>query len=112
MTGSLDTGTLWVLIVVLGLGTFGLRLSFIQLFAYLEGFPAAVERALGFIPAAVLAALIFPALFPLEGGLFGTILNEHSIAGGAAAVVAWRTGNMMATIAVGMGVLWGLLFLL
>ncbi|MFB6189532.1 MAG: AzlD domain-containing protein [Halapricum sp.] len=111
MTESLDAGALWALIVVLGIGTFGLRLSFIQLYAYLDGFPPALEQALGFIPAAVLAALVFPPLFPLEGGVIGTIVNVHSVAGAAAALVAWRTENMMATIAVGMGVLWGLSFL-
>ena len=110
MTGSPDSGTLWAIIVVLGVGTFALRLSFIHLYAYLDGFPPSVEQALGFIPAAVLAALIFPALFPAQGGLAGTIVNPHSVAGAVAAGVAWRTENMMATIAVGMGVLWALSF--
>jgi branched-subunit amino acid transport protein len=107
-----DSTLVWLLIVVLGVGTFALRLSFIQLSTWLDEFPPRVEQALGFIPAAILAALIFPELFPTGGSVVGTLVNPYSIAGGIATVVAWRTRNMMATILVGMAVLWGLLFAL
>jgi branched-subunit amino acid transport protein len=35
------------------------------------------------------------------------LVTVRSVAGGVAAVVAWRTGSMTATIVVGMAVLWG-----
>lgn len=96
-----------LLVVALGLGTFAFRLSFIQLHAWLDEFPPRVERALGFIPAAVLAALVFPELFTLDGSVAGVFVDVRVLAGGLAAVTAWRTRSMLATIAVGMGVLWG-----
>lgn len=112
MTGSsLDSGVVWLVILVLGTGTFVLRLSFIQLYAWLDAFPPRLERALGFIPAAVPAALVFPALFPVGGSVVDTLVNPHAAAGGLAAVVAHRTGSMTATIAVGMGALWSVRFL-
>lgn len=35
------------------------------------------------------------------------VIDVRVLAGGLAAVVAWRTGSMLATIGVGMAVLWG-----
>lgn len=103
---------LWLLIPVLGMGVYALRLSFIHLHGVVEGFPPRLERALTFIPAAILAALITPALFPLDGSLAGIIFNARALAGTLAVGTAWRTGSMIATIAVGMGVLWTVTFLL
>lgn len=105
-----DPGSVWVLILVIGAGTFALRLSFIQLYASMEAFPPRVERALRFVPVAVLAALIAPALLSLDALLVGAVLDPHLIAGAVAFVVAWRTNSMTATIGVGMGVLWGIRF--
>lgn len=102
----LPSGAVWRLLVLLGLGTFLMRLSFIQLSAWLDEFPPRVERALRFVPPAILAAIVFPGLFP--HGL--ATPDPHTVAGGLAALVAWRTRNMMATIAVGMAVLWGIQF--
>lgn len=103
--------SLWLLIVVLGLGVYGLRLSFIHLHGIVEEFPPSIERALTFIPAAILAALIAPALFPLGGSLVETAFNARALAGVLAIAAAWRTGSMIATILVGMGVLWTVTFL-
>lgn len=107
-----DTGPLWALIVAIGVGTFALRLSFIQLYAWLDEFPPRVEAALRFVPAAVLAALIGPALLSLDGLVGGAFLDARLLAGLVAVVVAWRTDSMTATIVVGMGVLWGVQFAL
>lgn len=98
----------WLLVVVLGLGTFGLRLSFIGLHGRIDGFPPRVERALSFVPAAVLAALVLPDVVSLGG----PVVEPRLVAGALAAVVAWRTGSMLATIGVGMGTLWLVRFLL
>lgn len=102
---------IWILIPVLGLGVYALRLSFIHLHGVVESFPPRLERALTFIPAAILAALVTPALFPLDGSLAGIIFNARALAGALAVATAWRTGSMIATIAVGMGVLWTVTFL-
>lgn len=102
----------WLLVAVLGVGVYGLRLSFIHLHGVVESLPPGFERALTFIPAAILAALVTPALFTLDGSLVGTVLNARALAGALALATAWRTGSMIATIGVGMGVLWTATFLL
>jgi branched-subunit amino acid transport protein len=105
-----DPGLVWTLVAVLGVGTFLLRLSFIQLYAWLDEFPPEVERALGYIPAAILAALVLPAVVSVEAVLAGTLLTPRLLAATVAALVAWRTGSFTATILVGMGVLWAVQF--
>lgn len=108
---AIDDRLVWTIIVLLGLGTYGLRLSFIQLQGWIDEFPPWLANALEYVPAAVMAALVFPALFTLDGTVQG-VLNVRVLAGGLAAIVAWRTGNMLATIVVGMAVLWAGTFLL
>ena len=95
---------LWGLIAVVAAGTWGIRASFIALLGRVEEIPPALMRVLRLIPAAVLAALVAPALTHGTGSFdLGT---ARFAAGVAAAAVAWRTRNVVATIAVGMGVLW------
>jgi len=98
----------WVAIVVIGLATFGFRLSFIYLFGRIEDVPPRIRRT--YVPPAVLAALVVPDLVTVESTVTATLVDERLIAGVAAGVVAWKTENVFATIAVGMGVLWVLRF--
>jgi branched-subunit amino acid transport protein len=63
--------------------------------------PPRLERALRYVPAAVLAALVVPAVVAADGS--PTLLgNDRLLAGAAAALVAWRTESVLATIVVGM----------
>ena len=107
-----DSTSLWILIGTIGVGTFALRLSFIQMYAWLDEVPPQIEQALQFIPVAVLSALILPALVSFDGSFVGALVNARLFAGIVAWLVAWRTKNMMATIGVGMGVLWAAQLLL
>lgn len=100
----------WLLIVVLGLGTFLIRVSFIELFEFLEDPPEWLEDALRLIPAAVLTAIVLPQIVTLDASLAVSVAERKLFAVIVAAAVAWRTESMLATIAVGMGVLWGLTF--
>ncbi|OYR39277.1 branched-chain amino acid ABC transporter permease [Halorubrum sp. Ib24] len=109
MTGApLGTGSprVWVAILLIGIATYGFRLSFIHLFGRIDEVPARVKRPLRYVPPAVLAALVLPDLVTLRPSVAATLLDERLIAGAVAGVVAWRTENVFATIAVGMGVLW------
>jgi branched-subunit amino acid transport protein len=91
----------WIAIVAAGIGTFLLRASFLFLFERLGGVPPRLARALRYVPAAVLAALVVPALVAPDGT--ATVVgNDRLLAGAVAAVVAWRTENVLATIVVGM----------
>ncbi len=82
----MSTSTAWLVIVTIGAGTLGLR----------------------FVPAAVLAALVVPALVYADGALALSFSNTRLVAGVLAAVVAWTTRSVLWTIGSGMAALWTL----
>jgi branched-subunit amino acid transport protein len=69
--------------------------------------PPAVLEALKFIPPAVLSAIIFPAVLLPQGELDLGIGNASLIAAVAAALIAWRTKNLLLTIVLGMAIFLG-----
>lgn len=95
---------MWPVILIAGLLTYGLRLSFIAAHGRVE-MPLWFTRALTFVPVAVLSAIIFPELLTPGGALDLAAGNARLVAGIVAAVVAWRTKNVWLTIAAGMVVL-------
>ena len=97
--------SIWLLFIALAVGTYALRLSFIYLFGKIE-MPDWLRRALRFVPASVLAALVFPALAYSNGSLDLSLGNIRLLAGLGGALVAWKTKNVMWTIAVGMVLFW------
>lgn len=103
----MSTVSIWLLFLLIGLGTFLQRLSFIFLIGKV-GMPEWLRRALRFVPASVLAALVFPALTHPTGVLDLSLGNFRLLAGLAGAVVAWRTRNVLLTLIAGMLVLWAL----
>lgn len=104
----MDKQTIWLAIIAIGIGTFLLRASFIELGGRFT-LPAPVTRALRFLPAAVLSAIILPAILRgAEGGLYFGIGNPRLIAGIVAALVAWKTKSVLMTLAAGMGTLWAM----
>ena len=98
---------LWVTIAAAGLLTFVLRWSFIAMIDSLE-MPPTARRALRFVPAAVLSAIIWPAVIVQEGAIELSVGNLHLTAALIAAVVAWRTRSIFYTITTGMLALWAL----
>jgi branched-subunit amino acid transport protein len=95
----------WLISLAMGLVTLGIRLLPIALLGRVE-IPIVVQRALRFVPPAVLSAIVAPELL-MPGGEFNLSLgNARLIAGLLAMVVAWRTKNVLATIAAGMIALW------
>lgn len=97
---------IWVFIGIAAIGTWLLRLSFIALLGRVSAIPALVSRILRLIPAAVLAALVAPALTYSGDSL--DLSSGRFVAGVLAALVAWRTKHVLATIGVGMSTLWAL----
>ena len=104
-----DAPILWLIIVGIGAGTFLIRFSFIWLFGRGE-IPVGVQRALRFVPASVLSALVLPSFIFTEHTTFA-LDNRRMWAGLIAALIAWRTRSMLLTIAVGMASLWLFAFL-
>jgi len=98
-----------LVLTIIGMGviTYAIRVS---LFLLPEGahLPDRLLRALRYVPAAVLSAIIAPELL-MPGGAFDLSLgNERLLAGLVAILVAWRTRNVLLTVIAGMGVLWAL----
>ena len=103
---SHSTVAIWGILAAIGIGTFLIRFSFLAVLARVDAIPPLVTRILRLIPAAVLAAIAMPALTHAAGTF--DLATDRFVAGTVAALVAWRTGNVVATIAVGMGVLWAI----
>ena len=104
MTGA--AWTWWIVILVVGALNFLSRLSFIAVFARVE-IPPLVRRALRFVPAAMLSAIVVPAVvFAAPATLHLSYANPKLAAALAAAVIAWRTKSATATMAGGMVSLW------
>lgn len=97
--------SLWILFLAVGLGNFALRLSFIELYGKLR-IPAVLHRALAYVPASVLAALVLPAVVYPDRSADFTFANPRLLAAVVAALVAWKSRNILFTLAAGMGTLW------
>ncbi len=104
-----ETG-LWLLFLGVGIGTFALRLSFIQFYGQLR-IPPVLHRALAYVPASVLAALVLPAVIYPTADSELSIANPRLWAAVAAALMAWKTKNILYTLLTGMSVLWTIQYL-
>ncbi len=96
--------SIWWIMLIGGLLTFGMRLSFIYLLGRVD-VPEGVRRALRFVPPAVLSALVLPELLMPTGSLDLSFGNTRWMAGLVAILVAWRTRSMLLTILAGMAAL-------
>jgi branched-subunit amino acid transport protein len=92
---------IWLVMLLGGLITFGMRFSFIYLFGKLA-VPETLRKALHYVPPAVFSAIIFPELFLHERALHLSLDNTRLLAGLVAIAVAWFTKNTLITILVGM----------
>jgi branched-subunit amino acid transport protein len=96
---------LWLVIIGMGVITYGIRLSMIVLLEKVE-ISTKLKQALRFVPPAVLSAIIFPELLQPGGTLDVSLGNDRLLAGLLAMIIAWKTKNVLWTIAVGMAALW------
>lgn len=92
-------------IVGMGIVTYLIRLSLILLIGH-STVPAMLQRALRFVPPAVLSALIFPDLLLSGGTPILSPAHPRLLAGALAALIAWRSRNALVAIAAGMVALW------
>lgn len=95
-----------LLIAGMALVTFGVRYPVLALLGRVR-LPEPVFRALKYVPPAVLAAIILPALVLPKGTLDLRPTNDYFVAGIITALVAWRTRSVLLTILLGMLALWG-----
>ena len=92
---------IWLVLIVTGIITYAIRLSFIILFEH-KDIPPTLQRWLRYVPPAVFAAIIFPEIFIRDGSVVISPGNPRLVAGLIAAFVAWRTKNVLLTILIGM----------
>ena len=92
---------IWLVMLLGGLITFGMRFSLIYLFGRFD-VPLTMRRALHYVPPAVLSAIIFPELFLHNKVLDISFENIRLLAGLVATLVAWYSKNTLLTIIAGM----------
>jgi len=92
---------IWLVMLLGGLITFGMRFSLIYLFGRLH-IPETMRKALHYVPPAVLSAIIFPELFLHDQELHIALDNFRLLAGLVAVLVAWFSKNTLLTIIAGM----------
>lgn len=102
---------IWLVMLLGGLITFGMRFSLIFLFGRFE-IPETMRKALHYVPPAVLSAIIFPELFLYNGTWNISWENTRLLAGLIAILVAWLSKNTLITIITGMLALFLLQFFL
>ena len=95
---------IWLVMILGGLITFGMRFSLIYLFGKFE-IPETLRKALHYVPPAVLSAIIFPELLIRNGALDLSLDNTRLLAGIVAIATAWFSRNTLLTILVGMAAL-------
>lgn len=91
-----------LLIFGMALVTFGVRYPMLAIVGRLQ-LPDMALRALRYVPLAVLTAIIVPSILMPEGMLDFRLENTYLVGGVIAALVAWRTKNLLLTIIIGMG---------
>jgi branched-subunit amino acid transport protein len=95
---------LWAVILVVGAINYLSRLSFIEFFAR-RSMPPLLARALRYVPAAMLTALIVPMVVDVTPHGFEPHVPKV-IAAIIAMVVAWCKLGTLWTLGVGMAALW------
>ena len=101
---------IWCAIIICGIITFLTR--FLPLSRFMpKQIPQSVEKALGYVPAAVLTPIIITAIL-LPDGEFSLDGNMRLPVAIIAVVIAMLSGSIMLTLLSGLGLLWLLSYLL
>lgn len=99
-----EQARIWLVIIVLGIGTFLIRYSFIGMVGSKQ-LPAWAMRLLRYVPVAVMPAIIAPlVVWPHATG--GSVDPARLVAAVAALAIAAWTRNVLGAIVGGMAVLY------
>jgi branched-subunit amino acid transport protein len=102
--------TTWLTLFGMALVTYASRV--ITLFALRGEVVPWLRRWLGFVPVAVFTALVVKPLLTRDvAGSAALAVGPALPAGIVGGLIAWRTGNVLATIAAGMAAFWALRWL-
>ena len=101
----------WLSVIIAGILTYITRMTMVTL---VDGriLSAKLKQVLGYVPAAVFPAIIFPAVFLNESGILVNINDPKIIAATIAIIVGYFTKNVIATILAGLISYWFIIFLM
>ena len=101
----------WLSVIIAGILTYLTRMTMVTL---VDGriLSAKLKQVLGYVPAAVFPAIIFPALFLNESGILVNINDPKIIAATIAITVGYFAKNVIATILTGLISYWFIIFLM
>ena len=99
----------WSLIIYCGIITYLTRFSMIALIKK-EMFNDRIREILSYVPSAIFPAIIFPAIFINDSGLFQIEDNPNIIAALIAMIIGIFSRSILATIFSGLASYWFLIF--
>ena len=101
----------WLSVIIAGILTYITRMTMVTL---VDGriLSAKLKQVLGYVPAAVFPAIIFPAVFLNESGILVNINDPKIIAATIAIIVGYFAKNVIATILAGLISYWFIIFLM
>ncbi len=103
-----DLQRLWLTALALAGVAYFTRFSMVALLGKVT-LPVWSQRMFKLTVPAVFMAIVLPGVITLNQGIALNPVDNHRIAAAlVAAVLAWRTRNMLVTMVVSMGVLWAL----
>jgi len=99
----------WALIIYCGIITYLTRFSMIAILKK-EMFNNRVREVLSYVPSAIFPAIIFPAIFLDDLGVFQFEDNPKIFAAAIAMIIGILSRNIIATIISGLASYWFLIF--
>ena len=101
----------WLSVIIAGILTYLTRTTMVTL---VDGriLSTKLKQVLGYVPAAVFPAIIFPAVFLNESGILVNINDPKIIAATIAIIVGYFAKNVIATILAGLISYWFIIFLM
>ena len=99
----------WALIIYCGIITYLTRFSMIAILKK-EMFNNRVREVLSYVPSAIFPAIIFPAIFLDDLGMFQFEDNPKILAAAIAMIIGILSRNIIATIISGLASYWFLIF--
>jgi branched-subunit amino acid transport protein len=104
--GTMSPLSMWLVVIGMGLITFGLRLGSLVLGSRLPQ-TEALRDFLRFVPIAVLSAIIAIELLAPQGYAELSLATLPRLAGGLVSIViAWRTRKVLPAVLGGMAIFW------
>ena len=100
----------WLSIIIAGILTYFMRMTMIALISR-EMLGDKIKAVLEYVPSAVFPAIIFPAVFINDYGVFIEINDPKIFGAFVAVIVGYFSKNIIATILAGLVSYWLLIFI-